>query len=590
MGSCFLKFLSFFDCYKIPFNLLFENSTSYKTNAGAIVTLIIGILTLVFFVFMLVFLIKKKEENIITFDDYYPTVPKFTFYYDNNIPKYKKGNNEDKTFFLPMFLFYNTETNQYEHYDELSEIINSTVVLKMKGGDGIETEFEIKRCSEILSKDIDYKGLLSTGKIDSADCLQKKDDSNWDKSVTIQGKFGDEGGFKYLQIKFLPTNSEQIKTITDKYQIIVAYSEYSLATDKKNKAPLLYSLKQYPMSAIEGYTIETNFFVTLDEFKSKDNIFADWQKEHAIKLSRVNRIEKNVKALDGDTLLAVVFRVESSYSRYLRTYKTFFTLLAQLGGFWKVLVFIGSFITVVNEAMMLADLSDKLFNLIHPANNKEVNMTYKNYMKLEEKLHRPAPLLKSINPLLKQMAFSYYKYERNKGMNFTLLETFQRIFCKCLTSGTIAEKNEICNQSGAEIARQLDTKRIIKFSQQIKLIKKILLGDVESMILYLKNLKITYEELGDFTSEVYVKKAFKKYTPMTMTLYKQQFFIKGIANMKNQTDLSHKDVATLGLLNLERIPLENYFILYRKRLKVLWELENEETDGENKDDDSNTSD
>lgn len=564
MGNCALNFFYYFDCYLSAFQLLFKQSPSYRTKFGALVSILVYLLTLVVFVFLLVFLIKKTEENIATFEEKNVDPPIFNVYTNIDKIKYSKES-ENKAFFMPFILIYK-EGKGYVTLDDVKDDISILAVNTLRNNGEKNSSYpsnttSIVSCQDYLGTDINrYSYILNSKLLNYSYCLKATDDM-----IQFGGAYISPV-YYYTQIKILVQNSNW-KNLNN-VKIIFGYSDYSITSDMPDEAPIIYSIKITEFAFLEKYSINVDAFISLDNFESKDNYCADWREEKKIKLARINKMEKNIKNYNSadNEAITITLRAEYNYKRYLRTYKSLYKFLGQIGGFFKVLVFIGVIIVAgFNTSMMNVDISNSLFNMIHPNNQHNVSMKYKEYLEKEKYYERTAPLLKSINPVLKEMAYDYYKYERNKGLQFTANEFFSQNFCCCIKKGNINAKAKIFERSQQEIESCLETVNVAKFASSSKLIRKLLLNDEEIMIGYLAENNLELNNLYKIFENFKKQQALEKSSILNQAYHKQNYFIKGLTNIRNQGDISKKDILTVDLLNLDHQLVQKYFVNFKKK-------------------------
>ena len=67
---------------------------------------------------------------------------------------------------------------------------------------------------------------------------------------------------------------------------------------------------------------------------------------------------------------------------------------------------------------MNVSISNIMYNMIHPNNEKDVNLPYEDCLRKEEDKGLIAPIFLSLNPILKQLSYEYYRFERSRGMEF----------------------------------------------------------------------------------------------------------------------------------------------------------------------------
>jgi hypothetical protein len=134
----------------MSFQVQFHWNTSFQTNYGGIISLILYIILLAAFIFLYVLLHKKEEQKINSFDLKYEVPPAFNLIFDPDKSMYSK---EEKNggFFITAFYFINKGSNTITDYFE--DIVTVTFTQKKSSGnsdnDAFEKNLEYKKCSEV---------------------------------------------------------------------------------------------------------------------------------------------------------------------------------------------------------------------------------------------------------------------------------------------------------------------------------------------------------------------------------------------------------------------------------------------------------
>ena len=254
-----------------------------------------------------------------------------------------------------------------------------------------------------------------------------------------------------------------------------------------------------------------------------------------------------------------------------RTYKTFFEFIYQIGGLLKVFVFIGGLLVIgINLSLMNVSISNLMYNMIHPNNEKDVLLPYKECEKQEEDKGLIAPIFLSLNPILKQLSYEYYRFERSRGMEFDVKEALSKLFLCCCNVKTIKQKDKIFAESGREIEKVLDTRTVVTFAQQCRKMKYLILNNNAVMLGYMKQQNISYDTLYLIRQDLLHQQIMTSASPMSITYYKQNFFINALITMRNQGDLSRKDILIFKVMGLNKKLLQKFFISYSDRLSLIY--------------------
>lgn len=561
--ACFRRFLSFFDSYSMSFQVQFHWNTSFQTNYGGIISLILYIILLAAFIFLYVLLHKKEEQKINSFDLKYEVPPAFNLIFDPDKSTYSK---EEKNggFFITAFYFINKESNTIT--DDFEDIVNVTFAQKQSSGnkvndDAFEKNLEYKKCSEVYKgKNIDK--VLQTTLINEAYCIQEE-------SLEIKSDFvnREKDPYVYLRLRVEPKTDKVFSNL----QLIIMYSDFSIDYEKHGESPLKYSTKQIQIDLIDEFKISYDAYVSYDEFHAADNLYAHWASKNNQKVGRINRIVKRVEMRNNEEFFNMNFRGDYYYRKYVRTYKTFFEFIYQIGGLWKVLVFIGGLLVVgINVSLMNVAISNQMFNMINPENSNDIKLTYDELLEHEHQINKSTPMYLSLNPILKKLCFEYYKYERNRGMNFSIKEALSKVFCCCCKIKVIENKDKIFAESGKEIEKQLDTKTVASFAQKSKIMNHLLLKKNAVMLTYMLRQNISYDTLYQIRQDLIQHKIINSATPFKLAYYKQNFFVNALTTMRNQGDLNKTDLLLIDLMKLNPDLICQFFISNFDKLELIY--------------------
>lgn len=562
----FRRFLSFFDCYSTPFKVQFHYKTRYQTNFGGIVSFILYILILAAFIYLYVLLHLKEEQNIYTFKSRYDRPPNFKIYQQPEDIKYQK-NVPDDIFFLPAFYFtFDGKISTIEEFKkEFSISFEGWNRLNQKKDPKTTLNYTHKECNKTLIE------VLNLNNIEHLYCI----DATY---LEAQGEFIDNI-YKYTQIKFSLSKDGPTKTNKDmtnefqKWKIYFIYTDYSIKTDLKKKSPIVYSTKQLELKFTDGIISTYDFFISFDIFSSQDNLYAHWATTNKQRIGHVNKVDYHVQthSADDDEYISIFLRSDATYNRYERKFKNFFLFISQIGGLLKVLFVVFGLIVVGTNAMLMnVSISNQMFNMINPDNNSKAFESYEDFKSKEEKLGSTAPIYRSLNPIIKQLSFEYYRFERNRGMEFSLGEALSRVFCFCCDMKKIKEKEKIFDESGEEIERCLDTVSIARFANEINTLSKLLMGQSRIFLKYKERQIVNYNNLSKIKSDSVQHKIYNSATPISLTYYKQKFFVDALITVRNQGDLTNTDLLLIKMMNLNPNLIARFFVSYYDRLKLIY--------------------
>ena len=567
-----LKIMSWFDAYAYPFQIKFQFRTLYQSFFGGIVSLFFYILLLFCIICLFIYFLNKDFPKIINVNLKYEIPPTITISSDNSSILYEKKI-ENKGFFFFGLAFYNkTESSFFDYYEsELMDYININAYYKIKTSNGDEE----KKC-ELIQFNEELKDNYSN--------IIEKDDGifnhlyifNISNNLELSGNYFSKI-FKYFQIRFvsISNNAEKLNEELNDVSIYIVYSTYSINYDTTGKkSPIKYYLQTYYVEFLKDFHISFDFYISSDLFESKENQWAYWSKTKKQNCYRISDLQRQYSLIpSGDNnkrLLTLNFRSGYYYQKTYRQYMDFFTFLSDIGGIWKVLIFIGSLIVFpINSSLMNVAISNKMFNMILPENNKDVLKTYEDYNKISEIRGKTPEIFQSINPVLQKICVDYYKFERNKGMNFSLKEALSKMFCCFCKIGYIEEKDKIFLMSNDEIKKRLEIKSSFKFIRKLRLIKNLKLGDECVLLGYYYKRNIYFEILRLIKNEYKALELKEKMNAISLAFQKQIFLVQGFNTLRNQGDLNKQDLLTIKLFNINKELLYDFFILYQDKLKSI---------------------
>lgn len=558
-----LNWLSLVDVYSSPFKIQFLYRTSFQTNLGGLVSLILYLILAACFIFLYILLHKKEEQKIISFNLRYNLPAQFDLNIKRDQMVYSKIGSYS-AFFFPAF--YVVQNGNALTLEELESKFVLDFIFKKRGKEKDDIVLAIKNCEDVFPN---ISTILKTNKLKKSFCLDTND------TFRIQGETltKNEINFNYLSLKLRKRTDKEVPI--DNLQFFFLYSDYSINNKLHDQSPLEFSMKQLLIDIIPGFELSYDVYLSLDEFQSQDNLYAHWVDKYIQRVVRVNRISKRVLGFNEDpeelNYISIAMRSDWYYIKYIRNYKSFFEFIYQIGGLWKVLVFIGGLLVVgINQSLMNVSISNQVFNVINPVNEKNVLLTYEDCKNKEENNSRTPPIFLSLNPILKQISFEYYRFERNRGMNFSIKEALSKLFCCCCKVKIIEQKDQIFLESGKEIEKVLDTTSVTRFAQKSNQMNELLLKKTAVMLNYMCRQNITYNTLYQIKQSLIQHKIINSATPMSLTYYKQEYFIKGFITIKNQGDLSKKDLLLIREMHLNENLVRKFFLMYNDRLDLIY--------------------
>lgn len=557
-----LKIMSWFDAYAIPFQIKFQFRTQYQSFFGGIVSLFFYILLLFCVICLFIFFLNKDFPKIVNFNLKYEIPPTFNISNSKSSILYEK-NIDNKGFFFFGLAFYNKTESNFFNYSEIKNSIKIEAHHKTK---------ESNQTAELIIFDDELKNKYSNIIVTDDEILNYLYIFNISNNLELSGDYL-SNIFNYFQIRFKSNYITKIEEILNDVTIYIVYSTYSINYDTTgNKSPIKYYLQTFSVEFLKGFHINFDIYISSDLFESKENQWAYWSKTRKQNCYRISDTKKQYSQYSDSNqrLISLNFRSGYYYHKTYRQYMDFFTFLSDIGGIWKVLIFIGSLIVYpINSSLMNVAISNKMFNMILPENNKDVLKTYDDYNKISELRGKTPEIFESINPVLQKICVDYYKFERNKGMDFSLKEALSKMFCCFCKIGDIEEKDKIFLMSNDEIKKRMEISSSFKFIRKLRLIKNLKLGDECVLLGYYYKRNIYFEILKSIKNEYKALELKEKMNALSLAFQKQIFLVQGFNTLRNQGDLNKQDLLTIKLFNINKDLLNDFFILYQDKLKYI---------------------
>lgn len=571
------KFLGVFDAYSTPFKVQFLYQTSFQTIYGGLISLILYIILLAAFIFLYVLLHKKEEQNIISFDSSYSTQAQFIMNLNKDQMEYSRlpSNN---AFFFPAFFV--AKDGVQLSIEKIQEDFVIEIIYNIRDPNSKQIPIKIGYCDTLYPEVVTY---LKSSNLQKSICFDSEG------KYDIQGEFlsAKDIAFKYITISL----KKKREISTEGFQFIFLYTDYSINNKLHDQSPLKFSLKQLNVEIIPIFEFYYDLFLSLDEFQSQDSLYSISPEKYKQKVVRVNRIHKRIIGFSDKPgkkeYITINLRSETQYKKYVRTYKSFFQFIYQIGGLLKVFFFVGGLLVVgINKRLMNVSISNQVYNMINPSNEEKVLQDFKDFNKNEENNRLTAPIFLSLNPILKELSFEYYRYERNRGLNFSIKEALSKLFCFCFKIKSIEQKDKIFLETENEIEKALDTTTVTRFAQETEKMKNILLKNNKIMLNYMVRHNIEYDTLHQIKQTLIHHQIMNSASPMSLTYYKQNFFVSGLITIKNQGDLTKNDLLLIKQMNLNPTLVGKFFASYYDRLKLIYspeELEQNNSEGKKND-------
>lgn len=393
---------------------------------------------------------------------------------------------------------------------------------------------------------------------------------------TIGGDYFSEV-FDYLSIKFKRCSSQsnpyEQRIACDGDDLVeanlraigfsVGMSEFIVDPSKHNlDPPLLYKMKTMTMFPSSKFRQNTDIFYTTNIISSFENLFARYFEStifYFIEVSKVNPTME-LMSVDDPTYIALVIRSDSFYTHYFRVYKSFFKLISQIGGIWKILLMLGGILIYpLNRKFQKISLTNESFNLIDPSKDLS-GEKFENYRK-DIVTSNPKLLLKveNVTGLEAQACIDYYKYERCKGLSYSLSDTIRNFLF--IPSELTKLKNSIFDLAELKLNSKLAISNIFLFVQQVEAIKQIIFRDLRLFIEYSQETVVHFNNLELISIKYQICKYDQNATSLLLSIIKTIKFIKGVRAIKNKSVLDTKiDINLIKRYNLSSFFLRRYFM------------------------------
>ncbi len=556
-NSC-LKFMSLFDQYATSFQINFQFKTQYQSTFGGIISLIIYIILIFVVVALFVYLLTKSEQKLSTYNSSYDSYPEINITTNYKDIKFAPTLDNSGYFIIGLLI---KENNTYVSVDSVSDKLS----IFIRSSSNKDHKIEFENCLKIDSTLKDY---LKSDLLNQANCPKIN-------NYKIKGEYRDND-FIYESIIIELTN-ETKRNSTKDIKISILYSGYSINNDitAKKKSPIIYSVKTYDLDIITNMKISVDMFLKINIFESRQTIWSNWGKKYKQKCIELSYLEKQLKKKTDKSLIDINLRVDDKYLIHYRSFFNFLTYLSYIGGIWKVLIFLGALIAVpMNSKLMNVALSNRMYNMINPE-NKEIYKGYKYYKDLEFSRGQTPDVFKSLNPVLYKICIDYYKYERNRGLNFTVKEALSKMFCCCCKIESVDKKDKIFKLSSKELQDRLSTISIGEFAQQDNFLTNLKLKQEKLFFSYIKSNTILFKNLNGIWEKYNKQQIQNSASPLLLAYQKQCNLVDGFNTMRNKGDLTKEDILTLGLFNINYDWLKEFFLMYSDRLELIHNKNNE---------------
>ena len=477
------------DIFAAPFVFHFNNKPAFSTTMSIIASIIVLVIYLAASIYFLQTLSDKSEPTISSTTQY-PTDIDFVTGF---------GPNDD------LFLFFQFS----EDFADIHSYFKFDVTLQADGL--VKKTYDIVKCSEINSTD--YSGY------DNKYCISGGT-AEFDKNTVLMIDF-----YKCVN----NTGSTICKTDDEINQLINTNTVYAWFFTKTANpfdylSPIFYTYTYNSIILSNNHNtyIENEF--KINELNTDNGlVFSNIENEKFMFLDK-QKIYNSNTVKTKSMLLSINFNWRENNEIILRKYPKLQDVLAQIGGFFPILKFLGSLIVgLYNPIMMKLSFVNKLFSF-EDTNNRIANKSKKNRKLIIES--NPTRELNTINPnevviheivrksdavdpnpvlrnnstenakkvyedyLAKKMIF-----KKKHQLEISFKEVFFSSFCSRICKSTAYESKKQClDRVSRFVADKTDILSIVKDSRDKDLIKKIIF-DEDQILLMKHSSKPKYEEL-----------------------------------------------------------------------------------------------
>jgi hypothetical protein len=497
--NCLGNFFKFFDQYGEPVRIMYRGDTSFTTLLGALLSLSIYVFFIIIFIYLYIDLENKTNYTFTAFSKVQFSPPYFEFTAEKSL--LNSTNYPDRAFFFHAFTFKNRKTGKYYKKEELDRLffieIYDSVNNKTSGINKDIGQSEVFPCKQIY-KNTNFTEIFNSSLINNAFCINET-------VIKVEGDFTDTI-FRFNSIKLkacsdskleskpICANDSEFSEAKKTLSVTFLYSDSKLMPNIPDEF-LKFFLNYFTVDLSSLSNQKFDIYLSKNTLKSYDNVYNQFTYFSIRPFIALNKIRKH-ESLPSKSYMSFYFRSDYHNAEYIRSYKTFLDFIGQLGGIWKVLLVVGGLIVIpLNAKLLNMALANDLFNLILPQNIDKID----DYDGANRKssYYLPHKLISSNgkNPLEAKMTIGYYKFQRNKGVYYSMGQTFCSVFLFCFRTKTVKEMDEIYMESKKRLFNQLNIADVLKFSLQFSIIKNNILDKNEIMFRHQADLVIRYSDV-----------------------------------------------------------------------------------------------
>lgn len=542
------NFFCFFDIFRSQINFKFKSNSSLQTSFGGIISIIIAIIMIVISIFLLVDLIEKNKQSMISSDIISGS------YLDIKLNTNSTSIKNDETLFFFAFTLVNRTNNQKIQEFNKFMFIEITEIEKFANNTrktiGI---YSYDKCSNLYEN-----GNLPINQtfIRNWNCIQST-------KFRLIGDFFSEL-YRYIEIRLrfcnytLNTNKEfcdNSDVIEEKIsQVQFQYLILNSLIDPvkiNNENPIINQYEIFTTNPNFKFRFSNDIFLTKSKLRSSENLVLPNSSPKEYEFLEISKSLNRYQDIT-DSFATIYLRSDNKYKLFRRSYKLIFSVLSELGGIFRVLFFIGALFCIpVNLSILYTELSNKIFNLISPDENVENDSL--EFYKIE-----------NVTSLEASMSIHLFKYDRVKSINYKISEIMTDIFTFGLINTALQKKKKnIFSVAYKKLDDRLNVRNVFAYTNKIKMLRILLLGDYQIILKLLRrNILIEKDHIKlDKKYENFKKK--ENLPPENIAIYKQMKFIKSIRAIRSKTIIDEKvDCNLINTLNFDEEIIKNYFVAH----------------------------
>ena len=373
-----------FDLYGSKINLSFQNSSTYKTKFGGILTILTILILISSTIVLSISLFNRDNFKIITCT----TIDSNSNYDFSQIPILIGLTNYEGMLFSDKKLF-NIRLIAYHYHATLTSDGTRAINITNK-------ELQYENCEKYKNNNSYFKNNTFANITHSLyQCIKPG------QNLTFYGKHGDLiNGFRNLVIIIDKCNNETLKLKNENFscyseeeinkkltglKLILLYVSYNLNHFSFNGHHIFFKEAgdyfNFPFPVTKTYSISfsKNVYFTdtsmLFNFRDKKEFFSYSGTSSDLDTKSINYLD--IQPINDDTVGTVLFNMDGTTIEYNRSYEKILSLLINLGGIYNFIIAVFKLITkFTTEKMKVIDLikkiSVKTYNLKRTKSNLKI--------------------------------------------------------------------------------------------------------------------------------------------------------------------------------------------------------------------------